>query len=220
VRSEEGFTPRAGKFSKWIAERQSQHKGVPRLTIPATKIAFIGNYVYLPYAHMNMNEAVPFRAHGGAFRKGNSFLPREHWTVGTVCKLLDFRPQAMMGGEITSYQKEQVPKFLLHLRETDTKMWQALVAERPALDTVPDHVGRKALLRTLAPPIEWTTDKKYPVTWRWDGQHVRTMSENAFDSTWGNIKLAQVVVEGIPADDATVVVQDNTWVNDATVFID
>lgn len=223
IRTETGFTPRAGKFSGWISDRRKEYEGVPCLTWVVGKMALVGDYVFLPYAHIDMNEAVPFLAHGGGFLLGCRFLPQADWTPDNVCKMLDFRPRAMMGGEITSYQKEGVPKFLLHLRETDPEMWAALIAERPALDTAPDHVGRKALLKTLTHPIEWTTDGhkgRYCVTWRWDGQHVRTTSEHAYNATWGGMKLKQVVVEGIPEDDATLVVQDNAWVNDETVFVD
>ncbi len=197
-RREEGFTKRAGKLSGWISDRRTRYDGVPHCECPARKMAFVGDYVYL---------------HG-------CFLPRADWTLDTVCKLLDFRPRAMMGGEIVSYRQEEMPKFLLHLRETDAAMWAALIAERPALDTQPDHVGRKAILKTLSSPIKWLTDKAYPVLWRWDGERIRTSSKNAYASTWGGVKLDEVVIEGVPSDDATVVVQKNAWVNDATVFVD
>lgn len=216
----DGPTRRARSFSKWVLDQKKKYADVPHLGIPARKMAFIGDYVYLPYAHMAMNEAVPFLGHDIWFCNGIRFVPLTEWTVDTVCSLLDFRPQTMMGREIISYQQEVIPKFLLHVREADVAIWQALVAARPALNTTPNHVGREAILKTLKGPIEWTTQKAYPVTWRWDGQYIRTSSMNAYHSTWGGLKLDEVVVEGIPADDATIVVQDNAWVDAATVFMD
>ncbi len=165
-----GPTKRAGSCSIWVSDQKNKYADVPWLDIPARKMAFIGDYVYLPYAHMDMDKAVSFRG---------CFLLRKEWNVDTVCKLLDFRPQAIFGGEITSYQQEIIPKFLLHLREADTAIWEALIAERPALETEPNHVGRKAILKTLNRPIKWTTDKTYRVTWRWDGLLIRTSSQNA-----------------------------------------
>lgn len=213
-RGEEGFTKRAGSLSGWISDRRKQYEGVPHCASPAHKMAFVGDYVYLPYSHVDMmNKLVPTLKYG-------CFLPRPDWTLDTACKLIDFRPQAWTGGEIVSYRQEVVPKFLLHLRETDAAMWEALIAERPVLDTEPNHVGRKAILKTLNSPIEWSTDKTYPVRWRWDGERIRTSSKNAYNSTWGGLKLDEVVVEGVPSEDATVVIQKNTWVNDTTVFVD
>lgn len=213
-RSEEGFTKRAMKSSGWISDRRKEYEGVPYCAPPAHKMAFIGDYVYLPYHHLDMKEA-------GLTLKYGCFLPRVDWTLGTVCKILDFRPRAWSGSEIISYRDEEVPKFLLHLRETDASMWQALIAERPALDTEPNHTGRKAILKTLNSPIQWSTEgNNYPVHWRWDGERVRTSSKNAYNSTWGGLTLDEVVIEGVPSKDAAVVIQENTWVNDETVFVD
>ena len=208
---EEGFTKRAGKLSGWLSDRRKRYEGVPYCDSPARKMAFVGDYIYLPYAHVDMNELLPFEY--------GCFLPRPDWTLDTVCQLLDFRPRAWSGNEIVSYRQKEMPKFLLHLRETDAAMWGALIVERPALNTEPNHIGRKAILKTLNSPIEWTTDKSYPVRWRWDGERIRTSSANAYSSTWGGLKLDEVVVEGVPAEDAVVVVQKNTWVNEATVFV-
>jgi hypothetical protein len=100
-------------------------------------------------------------------------------------------------------------------------MWRLLAAARPDLDTVPDYVGRKVLLRTLKPPIAWTTGhEKYPVVWCWDGLRVSTRSEDAYSQTWGRIKLPAFDLTGVPADDTVIVVQDNAWVTAETVFVD
>jgi len=73
-----GYTRRARKFSQWIKEHRERYVGVPFLKTPRTKMAFVGDYVYLPYSHMTMCEAVPFLAPGGAFRNGNCMLPLGH----------------------------------------------------------------------------------------------------------------------------------------------
>lgn len=211
-RCEEGFTKRAGKAREWIADRRKLYEGIPHCGTPARKLAFVGDYAYLPYAHMDMKASL-------GFTRG-CFLPRSDWTLHAVCELLDFRPRSWGGGAIIRYQQEEIPKFLLHLREADAEMWAALITERPALDTEPNHVGRKAILKTLNSPIEWVTDKSYPVKWKWDGERIRTFSMNAYASTWGGLKLEEVVVEGVPLDDEVVIIQKNAWVNDTTVFVD
>jgi hypothetical protein len=178
-------------------------------------MAFVGDYVYLPYHHVD--------ATGGLPLEYGRFLPRDDWTLGTVCRMLDFRPRDWSGNVIAPYVDEEMPKFLQHLRETHVEMWESLIAERPALDVEPDHIGRTAVLKTLNKPIEWLTDGHhggYRVRWRWDGERVHTTSADAYHSTWGKLKLESLMVSGVPAGDTTVKVQDNAWVNDSTIFVD
>ena len=221
IQAEKGPTRRSSKFYSWIREKKAQYPDVPNLGYPAMKMAFIGEYVYLPYSHMDMNEEVPFLARSGVFAHGQCLIPQEHWTLDTVLKILDFRPQALMGGEIVSYQQKEIPLFLMHLREYD--MWESLIAARPELNTAPNYVGRKALLRTLTYPITWTarsSQNEYPVIWTWDGKRVSTTSKDAYSSTWGQIKLDSLELRGVPAHDTTIVVQQNEWVANDTVFVD
>lgn len=214
-----GPTQRARSFTKWIKEAESQNPNVGFLKSPSEVMAAVGNYVFLPYAHMTMCEKVPFVSHSGFLLSGTPLLPKERWTVENVEALIDFRPVAMMGGVISSYQKESVPLFLLHLREFDSEMWQKLIERRPQLDVAPDHVGRKALLKTLVSPLEFSTKhEKYPVKWIWDGAQLTTTSPHAYDKTWGRLKAESVSVSVIPSDDAEVIVQDNSWVTSETVF--
>jgi len=218
---EEGFTKRAGKCGAWVRERKERYEGVPSLGYPGKKMAFVGDYVYLPYPHAAMNETLPWLAPGGAFLSENPFLPKSSWSVATVKSIIVFRPHAMIGGEIKSYQKEEMPKFLLHLRKEDPSMWKELCKERPDLDKMPDHVGRMALLRTLRAPIEFgPDDSRYPVEWRWTGKQVITSSKDAYDKTWGGVKLESLKLMGVPAKDAAIKVEDNEWVTEKTVFVD
>lgn len=213
-REETGPTMRAAKFGAWIRERRAMHPGVSwNVGIPTTKLAFVGDYVYLPYSHADDCKAVPF--HRGPW------LNREDWTLENVLKLIDFRPQALFGGEITDYRVKIVPLMLHHIRELDSDMWRQVVAARPQLDVVPNYVGRKALVKTLAFPITIPPyDNRYPVQWQWDGKTLRTNDRDAYGSTWGHVDAESVTVEVVPSAKATVVVKDNAWVTPETLFVD
>ncbi len=216
VSGEVGPTKRANKFYSWISERRKKYDGVPWLKAPNKKMEFIGDYVYLPYHHMDQCKKIPFiRRH---------FLPKENWTIDNVVTLVEFLPEALFGGIIFSYQREEVPLFLAHLREQDPKMWQDLVERRPHLSKdPPNYIGRKAYLRTLNHPIEWTetsTDGKYPVSWKWDGKKLTTASQDAYSESWGKIKLESLKLTAIPVENAVVKVQSNDWVNEKTEFLD
>lgn len=215
-RCEVGPTRRAGGFGKWVHDRKERFKEVDYLNPAKQKLAFIGDYVYLPYAHMNMlkDDDIP--------GLGSLFVPRDMWTVEAVLKLIDFRPRALFTyQEIASYQSEVVPKFIAHIRESDPVMWSLLIEKRPSLDIAPNYVGRVAIIKTLKHPIKIRPYKpEYPVAWEWDGTKLRTTSVHAYGSTWGHLKAQSAVVEIVPADDATVVVESNEWVTSETRFVD
>lgn len=220
-RIEEGPTGRSSKMWEWIRDRRAQHKDAVWPDTPPAKLAFIGGHVYLPYPHMDMCREVPFLRHSSLFVSGIDFILREAWTIDTVLTLIQFRPQALMGGEIHSYQQESVPKFIEHIRETDPAMWSELIAAMPQLNKAANHVGRKALLKTLAFPIDIPPkDSRYPVAWHWDGKVLSTKSVNAYSDTWGGQKPESISLQLTPRDDATVVVANNSWVTQGTVFVD
>ena len=87
----------------------------------------IGDYYYLPYAHMDMCEAVPFVRHSRLFIAGIPFVPKHELTPERIVFLAKFKPQALMGGEITTYQREEVPKFLFHLQQRFPELYQAAI---------------------------------------------------------------------------------------------
>lgn len=221
-RRESGPTKRAAGCSSWVREKREQHKGVRFLQPASNQMAIIGDYVFLPYAHMTMCQTVPFKSRSGFFSSGDAFLPREVWTIETVLELLKHRPQAVMGGEITCYQKEEVPKFLLHLREADPEMWKQLIAVCPQYDVQANHVGRQAVLQTLKHPIKWTQTSsrgEYPVHWEWDGETVTTTSKNVFNTTWAGLEAESLEVKVKPKPRTVIVVKSNDWVDANTEFV-
>jgi hypothetical protein len=173
----------------------------------------VGEYVYLPYAHAGMCEAVTIKG---------DFLKREDWTLKAALTLIDFRPRAIFTGDvISSYQREQVPRLIAHIRECDPDMWAQLIAARPELDVAPNYVGRTALLRTLAHPITIPAkNASYPVSWLWDGETLTTADKDAYWTSFGGVKAESLVLKIVPAKDATVTVADNAWVTSETVFVD
>lgn len=225
-----GFTHRARNFYKWLAEQREEFKDVGVLSSPVQKLAFVGDYVFVPYTHADMNEAIPFLSHSSFLYSGSCFIKKEEWTVATIRKIVDFHPYAMMGGEIMSYQRESVPLFLRHLEELDVEMFKKLVAECPTyLEKynliVKNYVGRKALLKTLKPPFDFTTsgsrEGRYRVKWQWDGKQLKTNSEHAFAQTWAEVPWndsMEIVLT--PTDKTAIVVESNDWVTKETAFID
>ena len=191
------------------------------LKSPPTKMAFIGDHVYLPYAHMTMCQTVPFVSHAAFIVSGVPFVPKSEWKLKNVLALIDFRPRALFGGEIKEYQKNVVSLFKDHLRECDPSMWSEVIRERPQYDVAQNYVGRMALVKTLKPGITIPAkDKRYPVEWSWDGTVLRTTSRHAYGDTWGGMKGGEVEITLTPDDKTAACVADNSWVISGTVFTD
>ena len=218
-----GFSKRARKFSEWILKQKETYKDIPFLCSPKDKLAFIGDYVYLPYAHMSMCEKIKILEHESLLSTGQGFLERKYWTLETVQTLIAFRPQALFGGTIKSYKEKVVPLFIMHLKEDDPDMYAALIQQSPELAKEIAYKGRKAYLKSLKAPLEWDAkvNNKYPVHWKWDGELLRTDSKWAYSSTWGgNIDATGVLIVVNPSDKAAVKIQEESWVDENTKFAD
>src|SRR5699024_9031240 len=133
------------------------------------------------------------------------------------------KPQAIMGGEIKVYQKEQVPLFLGHLKEIMPKLYDDFVKKYPKYNKEIDYVGRKALLHSLDPCLITEEHSQFSNTiWDWDGEHLNYKS--------GYISMSFIIphdiegnVEGIkikPEEDSVIKISSNDQVNERTKFID
>jgi hypothetical protein len=128
-----GWTKRAKKYLTWIKQREERHADVPKLKSGGDfGLSICGDYIYLPYAHMGMSE--DYRVHREPFcRSSIKFIPREKMTPSLVHHICQARPMAMMGGEITDYQRKSVPTFLLHLKERLPELATQVTEAHPAI---------------------------------------------------------------------------------------
>jgi hypothetical protein len=185
VTKEEGYTRRAQKYYsrlKELKEKRKEYPGFP--SSAARRLAVVGEYVWVPYDHASMCEAVPFLAHGGAFRLENPYIKVEDFTPEVVVKLARFRPYAMMGGEITIYRKTMVPQFLYHVKMDMPELWAKAVELCPEIEDKvikPERYKDTPISVTLLSPgtrVTWDTRER---DWHgvWDGEKLRMESDEA-----------------------------------------
>jgi len=204
---ETGYTRRARAFHGWISERKEKYKGVAFLDAPK-RLGSVGDAIYLPYPHMK--DAV------GLF-SDNLFIPLSQFTVENVKRLCERRPQAMMGGEITSYQAEIVPKFVMHLSESMPKLYTELCKTYPrAAKLMAEHsnIGRKALLSTVVPNGGVLTDI-HGGNWIWDGEYLTMTNRKA---SFMLVDHSEVRIK--PIEGETVKICSEHQVSSKTVFVD
>lgn len=217
-----GPTKRAKGFSKWVAEQRKKYEGVGELSWPTKRMAIVGDNVFLPYAHMNMNHSVPFLKHHMFFSNGSHFMPLRSFTLDVVLNMLDFRPKAMMGGEITEYQKTEIPTFLTHLKEEMPDMYAMVIKARPDKEGVMrSNIGRKAYIHSLRPGVvvtKYHNEKSLRTQhWKWDGEYL--ISDDA-GLSFAIVAFDECVIRLKPKQGETVEIVSDDQVDEATRYKD
>lgn len=149
---EQGPTPRAKSYRAFVAAGEKAVAAGPKMPdcVVGDCFEIIGEYIYLPYSHMDMCEAVPFVRHSAVFQSGIPFVKLEAFTPEVVVTIAKFRPHAFMGGEITAYQNKSVPLFLLHLKlKMSTLYEEAAKLDASILDKTLKFDKVKTLKTTL-----------------------------------------------------------------------
>ena len=216
-RKDEGFTPKARAYTTWISDRKKKYEGVPYLKDHSEVLAFVGDYVFLPYSHMDMADVGFIQKNTGFLGHGCAFLKKEKFTVENIEYLIHFHPQAWMGGEIPDYQKESVPKFVKHLQEKCPDLFKKLLEYDPSVQDIINkysYKGRKAILQTLTPNIGKFVDI-HKGEWVWDGEYLASL--NAHASFMLVDKFDEIKVK--PKPGATVTITEDAQVNDKTEFL-
>jgi len=127
-----------------------------------------------------------------------------------------------MGGVITDYQNKIVPLFLAHLKEVMPDKYEELGKENQELIKEVNYVGRKALLKTIAPSDIFYESSSYPQfneKWYWDGEFLTYSSGHvsSFNIT-KNYAIAEIKIT--PSDKSIITISSNEQVTNETVFID
>lgn len=142
---------------------------------------------------------------------------KENFTVETIISLIKFRPRAMMGGEILSYQKEEVPLFVKHLSEVMPNLYAKLVKQFPEVSTLVEkysYIGRKAYLHTIRKGVEITKKNE---KWLWDGEYLTT---DNYHLVFSIAPYSEINIRLKPKPDAVITITDDSQVSEKTKFQD
>ena len=129
-------------------------------------------------------------------------------------RLVDFRPMAYFGGEITAYTQEMLPQFLYGLRKYFPDWYRKLKEKRPEVEDLANQVtfkGKLAKLLTLSPGKV----KVNNMIFDWDGEKIETTASKAH--MWGRLEDAKVII--YPTKNSVVEIVDDETVNDNTEFV-
>lgn len=217
-----GFTKRALKFRSWIEDKKEKYNNfLYKLNSAKNKLAIVGDYVYLPYAHMDMNKSLEFTSHSGFMAAGSGCLPKASFNANAVKSIVNFRPQGMLGGEIKSYQKEQVPKFLNDLKVIMPDLYEETAKENEKIKSISEkysYVGRRAYIHSLKSGVEIVSKKGLSKgTYLWDGEHLICRD---YDPLCPIVDFSEVEFKLKPKQGQSVEITNDNQVDDDTEFDD
>ena len=175
---ENGPTQRSNKYYSFISNAEKDIKD-NNLKMPETAYADylinIGDYIYLPYAHMDLCKEISFVRHNLYLLSGIPFVKVENFTPEIIVIAAKFRPQALFGGEIKQYQSERVPLFLLHVKylmpdhyDAAVKLDKTILEKTPSIDNIKTVVGTLDMI-PIGKIDGYTINDKRQKVLSWDG---------------------------------------------------
>jgi len=203
-----GFTRRSKKYLSWNNEQKKKYDGIPFLKAPK-QLGIVGDYVFLPYPHIDMMENFPLEK--------NNFIHKNEFNVDNIIRLMEFKPLAMFGGEIKSYQKDIPPLFLNHLSEQMPELFKSVIKKNSVCGkryAELSSIGRKAVIQTLTPNVGKFIDI-HGCLWVWDGIELSSVNSRM---SFGICKFSKVSI--VPLEKQEVEITDEKQVNKNTVFLD
>lgn len=114
MKREEGYTKAAIRCGDLIRKRKDEYGDIAHSKEDLKFLCYIGDYVFLPLPHLiNYSNSIRDK---NFFTGDGDIIEKKDFTSEFIVELINYRPRAMMGGEITSYQREEVPKFCSQLK--------------------------------------------------------------------------------------------------------
>ena len=211
----EGYTRKAKSFKSWFDKKREQHgELVDYIEIYAKKLAVIGDYVYLPYPYLKSY----VNSMDGIINK--YFIKREDFTVEKIMSLVNYKPEALMGGTIREFQNKYVPRFLQHLKEALPDIYDKFIKAYPEeaerlIRISGNYIGRTAYINTLQADV-WISCSRKNI-YLYDGEYLvcedyrESFMPFGTDTAFLKIKVN---------DKMTVKISNNAQVGENTIFAD
>ena len=222
VQKEWGYTPRARSYGKIKSKFQKQYPDLedkflckqPNIGenlngVIHTNLAHLSNYVN------SLTDEYPEHFLTSKYIKESAFDDNKF-----VADLLAYKPLALIGGEIKSYQKEDLPKFLQAVKYYNNDLYNKLLAfdKVQELNKTFSPVGKIARVHSLKPSKVCLLKDLFTFsiggTQFWDGEKIIiTFSDEGAKST--NIDALTFV----PKDDYLVKIVEEESVTSETEFV-
>jgi len=154
-----GYTSRAAKYYDF-KNQYKQDDCYNKLCYPSDLAAKIGDCLFLNLVYVRVDKRTEedekwkrdingYIIENAGFRNGGDFIPISDITNELLYATFNYRPRAIMGGEIKDYQSKVVPDVLVSLKKCAPEIYKNFVAEHPKYDMEPNYVGKYAYIKTM-----------------------------------------------------------------------
>lgn len=153
ISRQEGYTKAARKCGNLIQEMKSKYKDVAYVMRSLGFLCVIGDYIYVPLNYLlNYNNSIREKDFFGD--SSGHLIPKESFTTEFIVELIKYKPRSLMGGEIVSYPKENVPQFCTQLKKYMSDVYEKVKELYPEIEELVkniDYKGKMANVKTLLP---------------------------------------------------------------------
>lgn len=175
VVNEVGYTSRAKKHRDM---ERNMRENYPELRNKVSGFKSMlrdyNEYVYLDLPFID-NYVNPIVKSNPAFHTRN-FIKKDLFDKDLIIELIEYKPQAAMGGTISSYRNKELPKLMSELKIKFPTIYDEVLSESEwlqELDSELTLVGKHALLTSLNPgPVLVEEDILEYVEYYWDGSEL------------------------------------------------
>lgn len=212
----DGGTKQSKMFYR-ISDEAKSNEQYHKLSYPSdTYVTRIGDGVFLtpPYVRIELQGEKLVCSDPG-FGSNRLFVPLAVITPENIKRICEYRPHALMGGEITDYQQKAVPMFLHQLSQLCPEQFQAFITAYPDFTIKPPNwIGRYAKLSTCNREATYKDTNGNPFHFEGD-DIVCDCYHSAFLPFDGAAAKIRVTVD----DGMRVKITDNNQVTDSTIFV-
>ena len=224
-----GYTSRATKYYSFKQEWEN-HEMYSKIKSRTKDLAIIDGKLYI-YSMLIMHRFIDGKlvinscwaksGHDKPKYKDGLTVDLKQFETKDLKRICELKPQALFGGVIKSYQEETVPYVLAEIKKMLPDFYQNFIKEYPEHDKEINYVGREAKILTLNYPLIFQVNKdsgNIQSKWEYDGKHLIYIS--GWISQPNVIKGDIVEYKYKPSDGMSIEIEDNSWVNENTVFVD
>lgn len=212
----DGGTKQSKKFYQ-VSDAAKSNEQYHKLSYPHNVyITQIGNgaFLTLPYVCIELQGERLVCSDPG-FGGNRLYVPLEVMTPENIKRVCEYRPYALMGGEIADYQQKTVPMFLHQLSQLFPACFKAFTMAYPDFDIKPPNwIGRYAKLETCNRKVEYKDI--HGNLFYFDGEDiVCDCYRSPFLPFDGSPTKVRITING----DMKVKITDNNQVTNETVFV-
>ncbi len=175
-----GYTKRAKSFGNIISKYKKLYPDMQDkypLKTPANGMKYM-DYIVAELPHLK-NYVNPLADKYPEYIFNEKFIKKEaFYDKNFVNDLLNYKPMALMGGEIKDFQNKHLPNFIKSVKYINPKLFEELLKYPKVQDMNAEitPVGKPAKVHTLAPgkielvknPLRWGEDIA-----EWDGKNIK-----------------------------------------------